>query len=266
MSTAPTIDDIIRIMREQPEARAALRREVLTDELLSLPDLFATLAKRVDDIAERLDTLTRRVDGMAERLDTLTRRVDDMAERLDTLTRRVDDIAERLDTLTKRLDTLTEHIAEMDDNMGKLLGDRLERRAVYKLPPTLSQRLGLRRARAVYPVAVPPSTDLSFPDMVEAAAESGIITEEQELRLKLTDLVFHARRKSDGERVWFAVEASGAIGPRDIERAAESAGALRKVFDESARAVVTGHRIRLHDHRRAEEDGVMVLIEDDPWS
>ena len=225
-------------MREQPEARDAIRREILTDELLALPETFARLSKRVDDIAVRLDTLTERVDG----------------------------IAARLDALTERIDKLTQHISELDSNIGRLLGDRLERRAAYKLPPILSQKLGLRRSRAVYPVDVPPSSDSTFIDRVEDASEAGLISEEQEMRLKVTDLVFHARRKSDGARVWFAVEASGAVGPRDIERVAESAAALSAVFDEHARAVVTGHRIRLHDHMRAEEDGVIVHIEDDPWS
>ena len=215
MATAPTIDDIIRMMREQPEARDAVRREILTDELLALPDLFATLTRRVD-------------------------------------------------TLTERVDKLTEHMAEMDNKLGVLLGDRLERRAAYRLPPLLSQRLGLRRARAVYPVAVPPSLDLSFTDRVEEAMESGLITEDQESRLKLTDLVMHARRKSDGARIWFAVEASGAIAAGDIERAAESAAALQVVFDEPAKAVVLGHRIRFQDHERARQDGVVVLMDDEP--
>ena len=238
MATSPTIDDIIRILREQPEARDAIRREILTDELLALPEQFARLTERVDSIAERLDRLTERVDA----------------------------IAVRLDRLTERVDKLTEHIAEMDSKLGQLLGDRLERRAAYRLPPRLSQTLGLKRARAVYPVAVPPISESTFIDAVEEAAESGLITDEQEMRLRLTDLVFHARRKSDGARVWFAAEVSGAVGARDIDRASESAAVLRTVFGEHAEAVVMGHRIRLHDHQRAEQDGVAVVIEDDPWS
>ena len=280
MSTTPAIDEILKAMRERPEARAAIRREVLSDELLEMPETLAkqsaridridatleTLTRRVDDIAARLETLTRRVDDIAARLETLTRRVDDIAARLETLTRRVDDIAARLETLTERMDTLTEVVTGMSTDVQRLFGDRIERRAAFKLPPVLSQGLGLRRARAVYPTAVPPSLDLGFTDEIEDAAESGLITEEQETRLKVTDLIFHARRKSDGARVWFAVEASGAVGPRDIERASESAAALEKIFGEDATAVVTGHRIRLDDRQRAEEDGVIVHIDDDPWS
>ena len=155
---------------------------------------------------------------------------------------------------------------EMNSKLRLLLEDSLEHRAAYKLPPRLSQRLGLKRARAVYPVAVPPTPESSFIDSVEEAEKSGLISTEQEMRLRLTDLVFHARRKTDGERIWFAAEVSGAIGPRDIDRASKSAATLRTVFGEHAEAVVMGHRIRLSDHQRAEEDGVFVVIEDDPWS
>ncbi len=162
--------------------------------------------------------------------------------------------------------TIDDIFTEMNSTLGLLLEDSLECRAVYRLPPRLSQMLGLRRARAVYPVAVPPTSDSNFIDSVEEAAESGLITEEQEMRLRFTDLIFHARRKKGGERVWFAAEVSGAVGSRDIDRAVESASALRTVFDEHAEAVVMGHRIRLSDHQRAEEGGVVVVIEDDPWS
>ena len=162
--------------------------------------------------------------------------------------------------------TIDDIFREMNSKLRLLLEDSLERRAALRLPPRLSQMRGLRRARAVYPVVVPPTPESSFIDRVEEATESGLITEEQEMRLRFTDLIFHARRKKDGERVWFAAEVSGAIGDSDIDRATKSAAALRTVFGEHAEAVVMGHRIRLHDHQRAEEDGVVVVIEDDPWS
>lgn len=162
--------------------------------------------------------------------------------------------------------TIDDIFTEMNSKLGKLLGDRLERKAAFRLPPRVSQMHGLRRARAVYPVAVPPTYEATFMDSVEEAAESGLITEEQEMRLRFTDLIFHARRKKGGERVWFAAEVSGAVGARDIDRAKKSAVALQTVFGEHAEAVVMGHRIRLQDHQGAEEDGVVVVIDDDPWS
>ena len=49
-----SINDMIRAMRENPEARDALRREILTEELLTLPqrlaDLVAVVTRQGQDI------------------------------------------------------------------------------------------------------------------------------------------------------------------------------------------------------------------------
>ena len=45
-----------RVMWQQAEARAAIRRETLTEEMLALPDLLGALMQRVGNIAGRLDT------------------------------------------------------------------------------------------------------------------------------------------------------------------------------------------------------------------
>ena len=52
MTTVNNIDDLIRILREQPEARDAVRREILTEELLALPQELAAMARIVRSPAE----------------------------------------------------------------------------------------------------------------------------------------------------------------------------------------------------------------------
>ena len=55
-----TIEDLLRIVRENEEFRAALRRELLTDELLALPAQFAVMLetqnRMLADIAELRQT------------------------------------------------------------------------------------------------------------------------------------------------------------------------------------------------------------------
>ena len=167
--------------------------------------------------------------------------------------------------MTEKVDRLAEHLSEMDNRLDQLLDDSLDRRAPDKVVPRLSRRLGLRRARTVHPMAVPPIPGSSFIDRVEEAADKGLISGEQETRLKVSDLVFHGYRKSDGARVWCAVEVSAAVSPRDIDSASESASVLRTVFGEDAEAAVMGLRVRLQDRRRADLNGVVVMIEDDSW-
>ena len=229
MTTVNTIEDIITAMRERPEVRDAIRREVLTEEILSLPEKFTTLTQRGDDLTARLDILTQRVGD-----------------------------------LTIQIAEIVKVQKDHTDKLGILIGDRLERRIATILPPALSERLGLRRTQIIYHPSLLPSSDSGFTASIEDAADRGVITDEQEMRLKVTDLIIRARRKSDGAEVWVAAEASGTIDRSDVARAADSAAGLGAVFGESAFAVVVGHRIRHEDRARAEAQGVTVVIEDEP--
>ena len=58
--TINTIDDLLRVLREDEDVRAAVRRELLTEELLVLPDRFAKYAEVTDQHLGRIDdNLTR---------------------------------------------------------------------------------------------------------------------------------------------------------------------------------------------------------------
>lgn len=50
-----TSDDLIRIVRENSEFRAAMRRELLTEELLDLPRRFAEFAKASESRMDRME-------------------------------------------------------------------------------------------------------------------------------------------------------------------------------------------------------------------
>ena len=61
MTTINTIDDLIKIIREQPEAREAVRREILTEELLALPQEIAAMARIGRSTAETQEEHTRAI-------------------------------------------------------------------------------------------------------------------------------------------------------------------------------------------------------------
>ena len=60
MATIETTEDIIRILREQPEVREEIRRLILTDELLALPAQFTEM--RQDQADMRQDQADMRQD------------------------------------------------------------------------------------------------------------------------------------------------------------------------------------------------------------
>ena len=152
--------DFVKILEEKPEWRDELRRLVLTDELLKLPEMVRELTeaqrrteKRLESLAAHVDNLTVRVDALAEaqrrteeRLENLTARVDALAEaqrrteerleslaaHVDNLTVRVDALAEKLESLTARVDALTERLENLTARVDSLtarvdsLTERLE--------------------------------------------------------------------------------------------------------------------------------------------
>ncbi len=58
-----TADDLIRVVRENPEFRAAMRRELLTEELLELPRRFAEYTEANDRGLDRMENELADVKG-----------------------------------------------------------------------------------------------------------------------------------------------------------------------------------------------------------
>jgi hypothetical protein len=77
--TVDEFHDLIRLVEAHPEWRAELRRLVLTDELLALPEQMGTLTREVATLAttqqrraEQMTTLTIQVTSLARSVQTLT--------------------------------------------------------------------------------------------------------------------------------------------------------------------------------------------------
>ena len=238
-----TAEDIIRILRERPDILAQVRREILTDDLLNLPNQVAELVELVKILQEI----------QAQQAKTLT-------EHADTLNNHTNILNDH----TKILNDHTQRLDRMENRMNRLLGSDLERRARRIVQGRLTRLFGLRRMRVVHDQF---ALNGPFMPAVEAAADDGKIDDEQEERLKLTDLIIRARPKPDSplgpdtdQYVWFSVEISGVIEADDISRAVRSAVALRAMYDANALPAVAGFRIRDEDRARAAEEGVSVFI------
>ncbi len=243
MTTMNTVEDFLRIMRDRPDVREAVRREILSDELLALPQIVAEIGAMVRE--------SQRVQG-------------EHTTRLGRLEGDVTVLKSDVATLKSDMVEVKSDIKDLQTKVGGLIGSDLERRLPTLLPPLLSQRLDLRRTRLVYTPGLLSALDSSFMSSVEDAADEARIADWQEDRLRVTDLILRARRKAGGAEVWIAVEASGTIGRSDIARSSESAAALRAAFEEDAVAVVVGYRIREEEHAQADSGGVNVLVVEEP--
>ena len=80
MTTAiGTVEDLIRVLDDDPELLEALRARLLTRELLEMPNILAQFAAETDrqfgEVNRRLDGNDRRLDGIDVRLDGMGRAI-----------------------------------------------------------------------------------------------------------------------------------------------------------------------------------------------
>ena len=78
--------DLIRILGEHPEWRDELRRQVLTDELLALPQLMRDLTDQVRSLADAQARTERQVEELAAAHRQSQQEVRALAEAMQTLT------------------------------------------------------------------------------------------------------------------------------------------------------------------------------------
>ncbi len=149
-------------------------------------------------------------------------------------------------------------VAQLKVDVAHLKGDSLEVKLHRRIRPLLSQRLNLRRAQVMQsPVQ---DTHAHLYEPIEAAFDEGRITDAQETRIHVTDLIIRAQRKADRSPVWVVVEVSNEIHRRDLGRVRQAADALGAVFQTAVLAVVAGYRIAPREQARADESNVHTLL------
>ena len=69
MTMINTPEDLLRLLREDPQFYEEARRLILTDQLIRLPERFDAFVEEHREFAERVDGHLERVDGHLRRID-----------------------------------------------------------------------------------------------------------------------------------------------------------------------------------------------------
>ncbi len=234
MTTIGTFDDIVRALREQPELRDTVRQLVLTEEVLELPQKLADLAQQVQELAAAVANLTRRLDDFIE---TTNR---------------------NFQTVNERLDRLEANVGSLNDKVANLNGSDAERRAQDSILNIAKDELGLTRGTVL--MSRVHKVDPQLLADAERAEARGVVTEEEIDNLLVTDIIIRARRTSDRQYVYAAIEVSRTIHDHDISRAGSRARTLAAVTGEEAIAVALGDVIQPPQQLLADEQGVRVVL------
>jgi len=223
--TVEEFRDLLRILEEQPEWRVELRRLVLIDELLTLPQLVRALVEAQRRTEERLATLTEAQQRTEERLATLTEAQQRTEEHLEAL-------VDALQALTLRVDSLTHSVSNLHDDASKLKGYALENR--YRSHAQAYCAPVVRRIRII--------GGEELETLMERAVEQGQLSESEALDIVLADVVARGRRRDDNAEVYLVVEVSWRVDPYDMERAVRRSSLLSRT-GTPALAVVTGETV-----------------------
>ena len=251
MTTINDIQDLHRILIEHPEWRDELRKIILTQELLDVPS--------------RLDELTATVQALADTSAALLEHAEATNRRLDSMESRMEGMESRMESMDSRMDNLNTTVQNLKISVDRLRGDGLEDRLPNLIPPLVSREFDVRRIYPMWASRTLASNDRreEFERILEEASDEGRITDDDETRLRVTDLIARSQRKSDRSTLWFAVEASGVISDEDVTRVVRSVNAIKKVYAQDAIPIVYGYEISDENRALASEYDVRVYLSPD---
>ena len=252
MTTMTTIEDLLRIVREDAEVRAALRRELLTDEVLELPSQFAAMLETQDRILAELADNRKTQSAVLEDIADLRRIQNSMLETQDRI---LAELAETRETQNAMLEeqkeargdikALHEMYRRQHDAYGRFRGIHAEhtaKKGISHVAEDLAGLRGMRRLR-LRNLGTAELSDILFNRNPEAL-DNLDIRERGWLTFVNADMVVEVTQRNDAEASFYiALESSYTGDQDDLLRATDHAKILRCATGQDAYAVVASVRM-----------------------
>ena len=235
----PVIEEILHAIRNSPEVREAVRRELLTPELLELPERFAAFAAETN-----------------LRLKNLEQGQGELRQGQTELREAVGELRQGQAELREAVGELRQGQAELREAVGELRQgqERLERKHEDLATIVMGIREDIRPLKGAHArnamkenaleITLPhnclPKRELTKLDLYRMIRDSNpkdISGNDQE-SFRNADLIIEAEHEDTGEVHYFAVEASFTSGINDIRRAIRNAGYITRFTGRPAHPVV----------------------------
>ena len=211
--------DFLQVLDSHPEWQRDLRRVVLTDALLAVPESLRRLerlhAERMSDLDQRLLNLFAAQERNTVHLAELDRHVAELDQHMAELDRHMAELDRHMAELDRHMAALVTGMAKTDAKMAKLVGQVLEDRFLRRAGSYLGQH-GYRRIRVLLPD--------DWLDAVDDAVEQGRLSRADREGLLRADAI--VRAQFAGAAVHLVVEVSSLVDRHDVERAQNRARAL----------------------------------------
>ena len=220
IATEEEVRRIIRLIETNTEIREAVRRAILTDELLELPDKFAKFVESMNEFRASMEQFRASMEQFVESMN------------------------EFRDVTEKRLDCL-------ESRVGRLEGGHFENKWKENGTAYLGSK-GFRRVRLI--------DKHTLANLLDDAVDSGVLDSDSENDILLVDAVHSAVDKSSSAATYIATEVSGRVHAEDVERAIRRAASLQAATGISSMACVAGASIDDIARAMAEEADVIVVL------
>ena len=244
MTSIDTIEDLLRLVREDEEIRAALRREVLTEELLALPAQFIAMQETQASMQETLVALQETQASMQESMVALQETQASMQESMVALQETQNSMLEEMRESRRDIGALHGMFRQQHQDFGRFRGNYAAdaaRRNRGEIAQIFARLRGMRYLR------IRVLSDDERSDMLDEHYEAVTALNLRERAWEtfdVPDLVAEvtARRSSD-PGFYIAIEASYTGDTEDLLRATDHAKILRTATGRDAYPVVAGMRV-----------------------
>ena len=266
MLDAATQQAFLQALEEQPDFRAAVRRHLLTQELLELPERFAAYSVATErrltnletTLASFMESTELRLQALEQGQDELKSGMSEVKAELAEVHTRLDSMDGRLDRMDARFDSMDARLDRMDGRMDNGFGTNYEIKVANNFGSIAGRNLRLRRTRVLK--AAMTRADGNLNNMIADAEDRGAITEEQAVELLAVDLIASGRSRDNGHDVYVAAEVSITVADQDIARAAERAEYLARATGQAAVPAVVGENIAPEQEELARQRSVTVML------
>ena len=225
MTTINNIEDLIRLLDENPEWVEALRARLLTRELLELPQTVAELSQKFAELSQTVAELSQTVAELSQTVADLSQTVADLSQKFAELTATVSELANDLRVTNRRLDRLQDDVGWLK---GRIIYDIVREDAAL-----IADAMGFQLAKTLVRTDLIELTrrqDVS--DLPRGALQS---FHRADLMMQVSD--------EDGGQHYIAVEASFTVNGRDSRRALRNAELMARFTGLPAMAAVAGVRL-----------------------
>ena len=241
MTSIPTTADLLRLLREDPDFRDEVRRLVLSQELLELPERFARFEAYVErQFAEIRGDITEMRGDITEMRGDIARLDEGQAQ------------------MRQDISEMRQDINKNTSDIGALRGAQYERKVSRSFTSYASRvfrvrnNRRLRRNRLLLSTNQGPSPD--FEEILADAVENGQITDDELEELREADAVMTGIDQA--ATVYFVGEFSVTVNNHDIDRAIARAAILGRATGCDAWPMVIGDTIPEPQQAKAEAEGV----------